>query len=259
LDPSKILLDRRDGKVVVSMNGQPYPGEVVHMPAFVKAGEVRGLNPVAYARESVGLGLAAQHHGASFFANGTTLSGVLSFDRDLDDDEIKRVKANWVRHHQGSGKAHLPGVLTGGTWQPISISNVDAQFLESRQFEAAHIASMMFRVDPSMFGLAPSGQSLTYQNIDQRWLELSRRALMPWTARFELLLSSLLPRPQYVKFNYDAYVRPDIKTRYEAYEIALQNHWQTIPEIRALEDAPPLQTEELFPPGRAKTSGSSGG
>jgi HK97 family phage portal protein len=258
LDPTKTTLDRVNGKIVVKQNGRPYPGEVVHMPAFVKAGEVRGLNPIGAAREAIGLGLAAQHHGASFFANGTTLSGVLSFPDAIDDDELKRTKANWIKHHQGGAKAHLPGIVTGGgTWTPISISARDAQFLESRQFEAAHIASMMFRVDPSMFGLAPSGQSLTYQNIDQRWLELSRRALMPWTARFELLLSSLLPRPQYVKFNYDAYIRPDIKTRYESYQIALQNHWQTIDEVRELEDEPPLNNGEMFPPSKAPTTGSA--
>jgi HK97 family phage portal protein len=256
LDPAGTNLERRDGKIIVTQNGQPYPGEVVHMPAFIKAGQVRGLNPIANARESIGLGLAAEQHGAAFFQNGTTLSGVLEYPGTLGPDQVKELKQNWARHHQGTRKAHLPGVVTGGgTWKPISISARDAQFLETRQFEAMYIATMMFKVDPSMFGLTQSGQTLTYQNIDQRWLELARRALMPWTTRLEWLLNTLLPRPQYVKFNYDAYVRPDIKTRYEAYEIGTQNHWLTLPEVRALEDRPPLEDGELFPPAKSTPGG----
>lgn len=252
LDPCATDVQRVNGKIVVSQNGRPYPGEVVHMPAFIKAGQIRGLNPIANARESIGLGLSADQFAGTFFGNGTVVSGVLEYPGNLGVDQVKELKQNWLRHHQGPRKANLPAVVTGGgTWKQIQVSARDAQFLESRQFEAMHIASMMFRVDPSMFGLVQNGASLTYQNIDQRWMELARRGLMPWTARFELLLSSLLPRPQYVKFNYDAYIRPDIKTRYESYELALQNHWQTIPEVRALEDLAPLDNSEQFPPSKS--------
>lgn len=254
LDPSTTNVDRFRSRVIVTQHGKEYPGEVLHMPAFIKAGQIRGLNPIANARESIGLATAAQDHGASFFRNGTTLSGVLEFPGNLGPEQLKDLKQNWIKHHQGSGKAHLPGVVTGGGhWNPLSISAKDAQFLESRQFEASQIAALLFRLDPSVFGLAQTGQSLTYQNIDQRWVELSRRAFMPWTARFELLLSSLLPRPQFVKFNYDAYIRPDIGARYDAYTKALDGHWMTISEVRALEDMQPLNNGEEFPPTRTTT------
>lgn len=253
LDPCVTDVIRVDGRAIVVQNGQPYPTEVVHAPAFVKAGQLRGLNPIANARESIGLGLAAEEHGASFFRNGTVLSGVLEYPGAVPDETLKRIKTGWLNQHRGAAKAHLPGIVSGGgTWKPLSVSARDAQFLETRQFEAAYIAAMLFKVDPSMVGLAQSGQSLTYQNIDQRWSELIRK-IMPWTARFEALVSSLLPRPQYIKLNHDAYTRADIKTRFESHQIALQNHWETIPEVRALEDLPPLDNGEMFPPDTAKT------
>lgn len=45
----------------------------------------------------------------------------------------------------------------------------------------------------------------------------------------------------FTKFNMDGLVRADIKTRYEAYGMAIQNGIKSINEVRALEDMNPIQ------------------
>ena len=49
-----------------------------------------------------------------------------------------------------------------------------------------------------------------------------------------------MPKPQRVRFNTDALLRSDLKTRYEAHAIALSNGFLTVDEVRQLEDMPPM-------------------
>jgi phage portal protein BeeE len=90
-----------------------------------------------------------------------------------------------------------------------------------------------------------TGGSLTYQNIEQRNLQLLIYALDPWLTRLERALSALLPRPQQVKFNRGALLRTDLLTRYRAHAIAIRAKFGTQDEARELEDRPPLTPAQI--------------
>jgi hypothetical protein len=68
----------------------------------------------------------------------------------------------------------------------------------------------------------------------------------PWLVRVEEALTALLPRPQVVKFNTNALLRADTKTRFEVYQIASNIETLTRNEIRAFEDLPPLPGGDEF-------------
>jgi hypothetical protein len=59
-------------------------------------------------------------------------------------------------------------------------------------------------------------------------------------------MTSLLPRPEFVKFKTGAILRSDIQTRYQTYAVAAQIQQATgrplltTDEMRALENLPPL-------------------
>jgi hypothetical protein len=65
---------------------------------------------------------------------------------------------------------------------------------------------------------------------------------MRWIIRLERAFSFLLPRPQYLKFNVDALQRADLKTRYDAYRVALGANvpFLEVDEAREKEDLPPM-------------------
>ena len=48
-----------------------------------------------------------------------------------------------------------------------------------------------------------------------------------------------------MKFNLDASARADLKTRYEAHQIAIQSDFKTVDEVRALEELPPLTDAQI--------------
>jgi len=233
-----------NGRVVeYFVNGALFAGNLIHIKAISRPGALKGVSPLEAARQALGLGIAAEQYAASFFANGTVLSGILSTDADLTEDQAKGLAQAWQNAHGGPYNAHKIGVLDqGAKFESVSVTPEQAEFLDSRKYSAAAVCSQIFLVDPTWFGLSMGGQSLTYQNLEQRSTATVTYTLMRWVNRLERAYYKLLPRPQYVKFNLDALKRADLKARMESYRIGLgaTQPFLTVNEVRELEDLPPV-------------------
>lgn len=53
-----------------------FAGEILHVRGFSAPGELKGLSPIEYARQTIGLGLVAEEFAARFFSNGDRKSVV---------------------------------------------------------------------------------------------------------------------------------------------------------------------------------------
>lgn len=253
LHPSwvSVTRPRAGGPKEYTVGGVPFYGEIVHIPWMVQPGGLKGLSPIECARQSIGLGMGALEQGATLFREGVTLSGVIESAGDLDDDEARVMANSFKRAHAGSSKAHLPGVLTGGaTWKNVQMTQEQAQFLETRKYTTAEIAAQVYHLDPSWLGVGIDGSSLEYKTLESRGIHLVQFTLLPVLVRLERAFSSLLPQPQFSKFNPDALMRADLKSRYEAHQIALGGNggvpFKVVAEVRDIEDLPPMP--ETAPP-----------
>ncbi len=246
LDPLKVALTPEStvNNLTYVVEGAPYRGNLLHIKGLTRPGMLKGLSPVESARQALGIGLAASEFAGNFYRNGTTLSGVISVPGNLTMDQAKKLKEGWSRGHGGVGNAHLPGVIdNGATWQNLGVTPEQGQFLATREFSSAEIASQMFLLDPSMLGLSVGhGQNLTYANLEQRGVHLVQFTLLRWIIRLERAFSQLLPSPHYMKFNVAGLERADLAGRMQAHRIALgpNQPFETINEVRALEDLPPV-------------------
>lgn len=242
VDPDKVQIDRRDGVTTYRIAGAPFAAEDVwHVRAYPVAGQVAGLSPVEYARQAIGLGLAAEKFGSQFFGSGATPSGVLQADANLSPEAAESIGARWRTMHEGR---HRVAVLSKGlSFHPISIAPDESQFIETQRLAVSQIARI-FGVPAEMVG-GDSGGSLTYSNTEARALDFMRYSVAPWLVRLEASLSKLLPRNQSVKFNPDALLRATTSERYAAHKVALDAGFLTIDEVRALEDLPPLEGPTL--------------
>lgn len=251
LDPNGVQLNRASsGAVDVLVDGRPFKGEMLILRAYVRPGELRGLNPIENARVAVGLGLAAQDYGKGFFDNSAVPPLVIEAPGQLSPEQRKQFRETWNARHMGARNSGRIGLLEGGAMaKQLSISPEQAQFLESRRFSAAEIAANIFHVPPQFVGVAIEGSgSLTYQTIADQWDDFIRSACMRWMTHFERAVSwQFLPRPQYVKFNADAYLRPSTKTRYETHAIGINSRFVTPNEARAYEDLAPVPGGDEFP------------
>jgi hypothetical protein len=207
---------------------------------------LRGYSVISKARESIGLGLAAEKFGATFFGNGLWPGLVAVHPNTLTTEVVERMRKSWEALHQGSDKAHRLAVLEGGMkLERVTLNADDAQFLESREFQVEEIARW-FGVPPHKiahkYAERPGG-SIEAQNI-----EFVVDSLRPWLVRIEQEIArKLIPyreRPAvYVEFLVDALLRGDIDTRYKAYAVGRQNGWLSVNEIRRFENMNPIGPE----------------
>lgn len=217
--------------------------EVLHIPGLGFDGLI-GYSPIAMAKNAIGMSLATEEYGASFFANGANPGGVLEHPGVIKD--IQRVKDSWNSAYQGSSNAHKVAVLEEGMkFQAIGIPPEEAQFLETRKFQIDEIARI-FRIPPHMVG---DLEKSSFSNIEQQSLEFVKYTLDPWIVRWEQSLqqSLLLPSEKaslMIRFNLDGLLRGDYQSRMQGYSVGIQNGFYSVNDVRQLEDMNLLEDAE---------------
>lgn len=211
--------------------------DMIHIRRFTNPGDSVGLSPIRQAAVAIGMGLAAEKYGYNYFRDSANPSGTLSTDQEIDDGAVQRVQRNWIASHGGR---RLPAVLTNGfKFETLSISPEESQFLETRQFQRSEIC-MMYGVPPILIGdtKETTAWGTGVEQITQGAVTYTFSA---WTACIESELSSMLPRGQFVRFDYNALLRGDIERRYTAYKNGISGTWLTPNEVRAFEELTPVE------------------
>lgn len=216
--------------------------EVLHIPGLGFNGLV-GYSPIAMAKNAVGMSIACEEYGASFFANGANPGGVLEHPGVVKDPA--RVRESWNSVYQGTGNAHKVAVLEEGMkFQSIGIPPEQAQFLETRKFQINEIARL-FRIPPHMVG---DLEKSSFSNIEQQSLEFVKYTLDPWVIRWEQAMKKALLLPSekkdyFIKFNVDGLLRGDYQSRMNGYATGRQNGWLSSNDIRELENLNKIREE----------------
>lgn len=211
-----------------------YADEVLHIPGLGFDGLV-GYSPIALAKNAIGISIACEEYGASFFGNGASPSGVLEHPSVIKNPE--RVRDAWQRAYGGNNNHRTAILEEGMKYTPISIPNNEAQFLETRKFQIEEIARM-YRVPLHMIG---DLDHATFSNVEHLSLDFVKYSLDPWIVRWEqslqkALLSDSEKGRYFVKFNVDGLLRGDYASRMSGYATARQNGWMSANDIRELED-----------------------
>jgi HK97 family phage portal protein len=217
--------------------------QILHIPGLGFDGLV-GYSPIALAKNAIGMALATEEYGASFFANGANPGGVLEHPGVIKD--IQRVKDSWNSAYQGSGNAHRVAVLEENMkFHAIGIPPEQAQFLETRKFQINEIARI-FRVPPHMVGDLDKS---SFSNIEHQSLEFVKYTLDPWIIRWEQSLCQALLLPSekssiFIRFNLDGLLRGDYASRLQGYSVGIQNGFFSVNDVRELEDMNRIPPEE---------------
>lgn len=217
--------------------------DVLHIPGLGFDGLI-GYSPIAMAKNAVGMTLACEEYGASFFANGANPGGVLEHPGVLKDP--LKVRESWNSVYRGVNNAHKIAVLEEGMkYQQIGIPPEEAQFLETRKFQINEIARL-YRIPPHMVGDLDKS---SFSNIEQQSLEFVKYTLDPWVIRWEQSLQRSLFLPgekgkYFIKLNVDGLLRGDYQSRMNGYAVGRQNGWFSANDIREMENMNPIPDEE---------------
>lgn len=248
--PDRMAVDRRESGELVytyqSDKGQVKlrRDNVLHIPGLGFDGLI-GYSPIAMAKNAVGLALATEDYGATFFANGANPGGVLEHPGVIKPEQADRLRESWQSQF-GGANAHKVAVLEEGLkFHQMSIPPEQAQFLETRKFQINEIARI-FRVPPHMVG---DLEKSSFSNIEQQSLEFVKYTLDPWVVRWEQSLQQALILPSekatiFIKFNLDGLLRGDYQSRMQGYSTGIQNGFMSVNDVRGLEDMNLLTAEE---------------
>lgn len=253
--PSKIVIyyGPIDGKTVLfykdTDTNEIIPSrDMLHFKGLSFDG-VQGKGVIAaFAKESIGLSIAAEKFGAKFFGNDTLMTKYISYPNSLSEDAITHLKDSWQLANAGLENAFKIKILEeGGKLENVGIPPEQAQFIATRQHQVEEICRW-FKVQPHLI------QHLlrsTNNNIEHQGIEFVTQTLTPWVVRFEHELNRKIfteneKKNRYVKFNMDSLLRGDITARTQHYKTLVEIGALSPNEVREKEDMNPREGGDEF-------------
>ena len=232
---------KKGGKVVLPQ------ADVMHLVGMTLDG-VTGLSVIAYARETLGLAIATERHGASMFRNGATVGAVLKHDKTLGPEAQATLRAS-LEAYRGSENAGRTLILEEGMgYEQLGMTAEDAQFIETRKFSRSDIA-MFFGVPPHMIGDTEKSTSWG-TGIEQQSQGFVAYTLRDWLSTWEETIDRDLIGDRepdlFARFNLAGLVRGDLKARYTSYLQGRQGGWLSVNDIRELEDMNPVDGGDVY-------------
>lgn len=237
--------DRDD---IASYRAIAYPN-CLHIKGLSWSG-VWGISVFKNARDSWGLGLAHEKYANKFFGNSARPSGALETPEALDDGAYDRIRKDWEKIHRGLDNVGRTVILEQGTkFNPMSFNNVDAQWIEGRQFQRGEVASW-FNLPPHKVG---DMKDATFSNIEEQNRSYLGNSLMRWLVKIAVECRRKLLNDNeqaadshFFEHNTAALLRGDLKTRFEAYAVAINNRVMNPNEARQRENLPAFEGGDEF-------------
>ena len=195
---------------------------------------ITGLSPLAYQRNTLGIAQAAEKAVSNVYRNGAKPSGVLKLDRMLTKAQRDEVREAFATLTTGNNNRLM--VLEKGTdFQAISLSPQDIELLSSRKFQISEICRW-YGV-PSVLVNDNNGTTTWGSGIEQIMQGFYKLTLRPLLEKIEASMAVNLLTPQErrtveVEFDFNALLRSDLKTMFEAYKSAVNGSLMTPNEAR---------------------------
>lgn len=212
--------------------------EVFHLEGFALRVE-GGAELFKMSREDIGLSLATERHGATYFGNGAHPSLGLSIPGELSDDAYERLQTSIREEFTGANAHSGPLLLEGGAKaENLGGDNESSQYLETRTFQVQQHGRRL-RVPPHKIGDLSHAH---YNNVEQDNTNYVVDSLLPWAIRWENAYNQQVIGTDrvYAELLFEMLLRGDAKTRSEFYASAIQNGYMTENEARRRENLPPL-------------------
>jgi len=215
--------------------------KILHIPGLGFDG-INSFSPIQLFRLTIGLGMAVEEFGARYFGQGTNIGGFIEHPQNIGKEAYERLKTSINEQYRGLQRSHGVVILEeGAKYSKIALPLEDMQFIESRKFTATEMARI-HGIPPHLIG---DLEKATFSNIEEQGLEAVTYLFRSWAVRWEQALNIKLFSEDerdrfYIKFELDGLLRGNLKSRYDAYSIGLQQGFLNVDEVREKEDMNPL-------------------
>ena len=167
-----------------SQDGDGPVPPILHVRKFHPLDDHYGFPPLEAAQVALDVHNAASAWNKALLDNAARPSGALVYKGEhgsnLSEEQFERLREELQANFSGTANAGRPLLLEGGlTWQTMSLSPKDMDFLELKHGAAREIA-LAFGVPPMLLGIPGDN---TYANYREANLAFWRQTVLPLAGR----------------------------------------------------------------------------
>lgn len=228
--------------VIMTSGEEVMPEDMLHFRGLTMDG-VRGLSPVVYGQQVMGIAMASDSTAGQAFGAGSSIAGFISVSGDLDDESYKRmvdgIRTTWAGIQSGGGIGLLPN---GADFKKVMLTPAEYQLLEARKFNVQDICRW-FNMPPSMVG---DNGGTAYASNEQEMQKYVNECLSFWVDNIEQEIKSKLlteEERQYLDINIPmtALLRGDTQARTTYYKEMINMGAMTPNTAAIMEGLPPVE------------------
>lgn len=214
--------------------------EIVHFRGCFSYDGIMGTSMVSAMAEVIGVGLAQQEHRGRYFRN-SAIPGLAIEGPKLKPESETLLKESLAEGFSGDNSFKAMVVPPGMSVKPLGLTNKDSQLIEASNATRTEICAAT-RVPPHKIADLTRG---TFSNIEQQNIEFATDCMRPRVVRNEsrfnrdvvdaLRAYESAAGEYFSAVDMDALYRGDMKSRYEAYAMAIAAGWMIRNEARGSE------------------------
>jgi len=143
--------------------------DVLHVKLDTRCNPLIGETWLSALAPELGMRNAMHNASAAFSNNMSRPSGVITTDLQIKKEDRDELRNRWNEQAKGLNTGGVPILTHGMKFQPISISNEDAQIVEQLKLNDRTIAAV-FGVPAIMLGITDTGTQKTAEALMAEWL-----------------------------------------------------------------------------------------
>ena len=238
-----------DGQLYYFIQDQVYAAnEVIHIKGFTTNGYA-GVSVLKHAAQNLNAALKAEQFAVdNFEAKGFGL-GIIESEKSIDTNGKKALNDAMETRLSKGGKYNVGTLDEGMKFKPISVSAKEAELIDWKKTTVEDVARWLnLNVNKLK---ATEGQS--YNTLEQNNISHVQDSITPWVIQWEneynnKLLTTTQRITEYTKFNINALLRADIKSKADYYMKMRYAGIMSGDEIRLLEDLDATDLDHMVEP-----------
>lgn len=231
----------RSGRILrYFVDGKELPAsDILHVVGFSLDG-IRGVSPFSLCRDSLGLTLAMERFGSSFFKNAARPSGYLVTPPGLKPEDREDARLQWQNAYGGAeNTGKTPALPNGYDWKKISVDPEEGQYNESRIHQLRD-CQRITRVPPPIVN---DFERQTWGNIQYSRMDYVQNCIRPLVVAIEQELNKKLiaDSSHYVEHILEGLLRGSFTEQVDALSKATGGAFYTPNEARKILGLPAVE------------------
>ena len=202
---------------------------------------LRGYSFLSMGRNALGIGLAGERSAAGLFRNGAQVGGVLTpaAGEDISAEEAADITRDLEQNLYGRENAgRVPLVNRILEFHPWQMTNLDAQWLESRTFQIDEVARLL-GVPPFLL-MNFEHQTSWGTGLSEQNKNLAQYVLLSWCMRISERCSRLLSSPRFCEFDLAGLEAGSAQEEINLLMAQVNGGFLTLNEARRIRNLPPV-------------------